>query len=83
MSADALAKHKKARSLSSCAGTNAASAAAVEAGYATSECPTELHGWQDSVGASSDASIKDLVEPFLQKYGVDVYLAGHWHYYGT
>ena len=83
MSTNALAKKKKARSLPSCAGTSAASAAVVEAGVATSECPTELHGWQDPVSAASDASIKDLVKPFLHKYGVDVYLAGHWHYYGT
>jgi hypothetical protein len=83
MSAAALLKHEKARSLSSCEGTTAATAAAVRAGYATSECPVDLHGWQNTVGASSDSSIKDLVEPFLQKYGVDVYLAGHWHYYET
>ena len=44
-------------------------------------CPAELRGWGPSVSASSDASIKDLVGPFLQKYGVDMYLAGHWHYY--
>jgi hypothetical protein len=82
MSAGALAKQKKAFSLLGCAGTNAASAAAADAAdFAKRECPTELHGWQDSVSSSSDASIKDLVGPFLQKYGVDVYLAGHWHYY--
>ena len=33
------------------------------------------------VKQSSDAAIADLVAPFLQKYGVDVFLAGHWHYY--
>lgn len=36
--------------------------------------------WNLTVGASSDASIKDLM-PLLEGHGVDVYLAGHWHYY--
>ena len=33
-----------------------------------------------TVKQSSDASIKDLI-PLLDKGGVDLYLAGHWHYY--
>jgi hypothetical protein len=40
----------------------------------------ELHAWNTPISAGSDASIKDLV-PILQKYSVDVYIAGHWHYY--
>ena len=34
-----------------------------------------------TVKQSSDAAIADLVAPFLQKYGVDVFLGAHWHYY--
>jgi len=33
-----------------------------------------------TVKGSSDASIKDLM-PLIHEGGVDMYLAGHWHYY--
>ena len=36
--------------------------------------------WDVSLGASSDSSIKDLT-PLLKSGGVDMYIAGHWHYY--
>jgi hypothetical protein len=44
------------------------------------EIEVERSSWEQGVTQSSDASIKDLV-PYLNKYGVDLYLAGHWHYY--
>jgi hypothetical protein len=44
------------------------------------EIEVELSSWEQGVTDSSDAAIKDLV-PYLNKYGVDLYLAGHWHYY--
>jgi len=40
----------------------------------------EAGSWNRTVQASSDASIKDLV-PLLDAGGVDMYIAGHWHYY--
>ena len=43
-------------------------------------CPEDLRGWGVSVSASSDVIIRDFVKPFLEAYGVDVFMAGHWHY---
>jgi 3',5'-cyclic AMP phosphodiesterase CpdA len=40
----------------------------------------EVASWNRTVRKSSDDSIKDLV-PLLDAGGVDLYLAGHWHYY--
>eukprot|EP01060_Flectonema_neradi_P004519 TRINITY_DN12928_c1_g1_i1.p1 TRINITY_DN12928_c1_g1~~TRINITY_DN12928_c1_g1_i1.p1 ORF type:complete len:700 (+),score=168.21 TRINITY_DN12928_c1_g1_i1:49-2100(+) len=37
-------------------------------------------GYKNTVGASSAASIADL-HPIFEKYGLDMYVAGHWHYY--
>lgn len=36
--------------------------------------------WSLTVGASTAVAIKDLV-PLLHAGGVDLYVAGHWHYY--
>jgi len=69
MSADATARFQRAR----------ACAAATDAAGLCDD--PELDGWAKSVKQGSDASIKDLVLPYMQAYGVDVYMAGHWHYY--
>jgi len=37
-------------------------------------------GSKVSVGASSDSMIADM-QPLFERYSVDVYLGGHWHYY--
>eukprot|EP01060_Flectonema_neradi_P004670 TRINITY_DN13049_c0_g1_i1.p1 TRINITY_DN13049_c0_g1~~TRINITY_DN13049_c0_g1_i1.p1 ORF type:complete len:686 (+),score=141.28 TRINITY_DN13049_c0_g1_i1:34-2091(+) len=38
-------------------------------------------GYKDqSTGVSSAQTIKEL-HPLFEKYGLDMYLAGHWHYY--
>ena len=44
-------------------------------------CDAETKSKAKTVKQSSDAAIADLVKPFLQKFGVDVFIAGHWHYY--
>lgn len=36
--------------------------------------------WSKTVGASTATAIKDIV-PVIQAAGVDLYMAGHWHYY--
>lgn len=33
-----------------------------------------------ALGASADATIKDF-EPIFEEFSLDMYLAGHWHYY--
>jgi len=40
----------------------------------------ERQSWNMTLRQSSTASIKDLV-PLLDEGGVDLYIAGHWHYY--
>jgi len=41
---------------------------------------TQEGGWNKELTQSSSSSIADLV-PLLDQGGVDMYLAGHWHYY--
>ena len=40
----------------------------------------EKAAWERPIAAGSRASIADLM-PILQNYSVDLYIAGHWHYY--
>ena len=40
----------------------------------------EAHSWEPTVQQGSTNAIKDFV-PILNEFGVDMYLAGHWHYY--
>jgi hypothetical protein len=47
---------------------------------AMTDSADDTSSWTPTVGASSDASIKDLI-PLLQQGGVDMYISGHWHYY--
>ena len=37
-------------------------------------------GWEHDVAAGSASSIKDLI-PLLMDGGMDMFVAGHWHYY--
>ena len=37
-------------------------------------------GWEHDVAAGSASSIKDLI-PILMDGGMDMFVAGHWHYY--
>jgi hypothetical protein len=50
------------------------------AGASQAAIEIEANSWTKQVKASSDAAIKDMI-PFLNEYYVDLYLAGHWHYY--
>jgi len=45
-----------------------------------SESPELGSSWLKSLRQSSDESIADLM-PIIHAGGVDLYLAGHWHYY--
>ena len=44
-------------------------------------CPDELLGWGKSQAQGTQQAVADLVKPLLHAYGVDLYIAGHWHYY--
>ena len=63
-----------------------AACAAVGAGDSSSSTDTTQRDllcdakWATTVGASTAAAIKDIV-PVIHSAGVDIYMAGHWHYY--
>ena len=50
------------------------------AGASKQEVEVEAHSWEPTVQQGSTNAIKDFV-PILNEFGVDMYLAGHWHYY--
>jgi hypothetical protein len=59
---------------------NGAIRAAKESDMTEAQIQAEVTDWDRQVQASSDAAIKDVI-PYLNKHGVDLYAAGHWHYY--
>ena len=48
--------------------------------HALAAIEADASSWELTLGAGSEGSIKDLT-PLLKSGGVDLYLAGHWHYY--
>jgi hypothetical protein len=56
---------------------NVTACAAFEAQHRAAHPTSRLHA---GAHTASDAIVKDLT-PILAAYGVDLYVAGHWHYY--
>jgi hypothetical protein len=49
-------------------------------GASKHEIKVEAHSWEPAVQQGSTSAIKDIFR-ILNKFGADMYIAAHWHYY--